>query len=161
MLIKSAVDLINPNINPEGHTNYQFVAGRLKNSVLRKKVYGRYEPYRLFDIVKNNINEGVYTKELMEWYTEEDWDRMETFIDHSKDELYAYSAIDQLTEKYLVKNKVTGQIYETPQIRYIVAAATQFHKEKDFKKIKKYYKSASNGHFTLATPVLARTRHSN
>ena len=83
---------------------------------------------------------------------------MENIIDHSKDEDYSYAAIEQLIAKYLVKNRSTKEIYETPQIRYIIAAATVFHKEetnKRLKFIKEYYTCASDGLFTLATPVLA------
>jgi len=80
------------------------------------------------------------------------------FLDHSKDENYTYAAIAQLTEKYLVQNRATGQVFESPQIRYAIAAATAFHnepKDKRLKYVKEYYECASDGHFTLATPVLA------
>ncbi|MCX7592430.1 MAG: ribonucleoside-diphosphate reductase subunit alpha [Fischerella sp.] len=158
--LRAMVDLIDIETNPDvGHINYQFVAGKQRLSMLRKDVYGDYQPWRLYDIVKRNVSVGLYTKELLEWYTEEEWDRMETFIDHSKDEQYSYAAIEQLIEKYLVKNRSTKQIYETPQVRYIVAAATVFHKEEPqsarMKYIKEYYNAASDGLFTLATPVLA------
>jgi ribonucleoside-diphosphate reductase alpha chain len=101
---------------------------------------------------------GMYTTDLLEWYTKEEWDIIDLFIDHSKDENYTYAAIAQLCEKYLVQNRATGQIFETPQIRYAIAAATAFHnepKEKRLKYVKEYYECASDGHFTLATPVLA------
>jgi len=83
---------------------------------------------------------------------------MNSMVDHVKDEYYSYAAIEQLIEKYLVRNRSTKEIYETPQIRYIVAAATVFHKEEKcgrLKYIKEYYNAASDGLFTLATPVLA------
>jgi ribonucleoside-diphosphate reductase alpha chain len=69
---------------------------------------------------------GLYTAELLEWYSEEDWNRMNDMIDHEKDEQYSYAAIEQLIEKYLVRNRATKEIYETPQVRYMVAAATVF-----------------------------------
>jgi ribonucleoside-diphosphate reductase alpha chain len=100
----------------------------------------------------------MYTPELLSWYTEDEWKIIELFIDHSKDEDYTYSAIAQLCEKYLVQNRATGKIFETPQIRYAIAAATAFHnepKDKRLKYVKEYYECASDGHFTLATPVLA------
>ena len=100
----------------------------------------------------------MYTPELLKWYTEEEWNIINLFIDHSKDETYTYAAIAQLSEKYLVQNRATGKIYETPQVRYAVAAATAFHNEsadKRLKYVKEYYECASDGHFTLATPVLA------
>lgn len=158
--LRAIVDLIDIENNPDvGHTNYQYVAGKQRLSMLRKDVYGEYDPPHLFDIVKKNVAAGLYTDELLQWYTEEEWDRMDSFIDHSKDEQYSYAAIEQLIEKYLVKNRATKEIYETPQIRYMVAAATVFHKEEPnaarMRFIKEYYNAASDGLFTLATPVLA------
>jgi ribonucleoside-diphosphate reductase alpha chain len=158
--LRAVVDLIDVESNPElGHTNYQYVAGKQRLSMLRKDVYGTYTPPSLYSIIKRNVETGLYTSELLEWYSEDDWNKMETFIDHGKDEQYGYAAIEQLIEKYLVRNRSTKEIYETPQIRYIVAAATIFHKEEPLsarmRYIKEYYNAASDGLFTLATPVLA------
>jgi ribonucleoside-diphosphate reductase alpha chain len=159
LLLKAMVDLIDETENPEiNNTNYQYVAGRQKVSMLRKEVYGTYTPPPLYEIVKKNVEAGMYTSELLDWYTEDEWKIIDLFIDHFKDEEYTYAAIAQLAEKYLVQNRATGQIYETPQVRYAVAAATAFHdepKDKRLKYVKEYYECASAGHFTLATPVLA------
>ena len=158
--LRAIVDLIDVESNPDvGHTNYQYVAGKQRLSMLRKSVYGSYDPPHLYDIVKKNVATGLYTAELLEWYTEEDWNRMNDMIDHDKDESYSYAAIEQMIEKYLVKNRATKEIYETPQVRYMVAAATVFHSEEPntarMRYIKEYYQAASDGLFTLATPVLA------
>jgi ribonucleoside-diphosphate reductase alpha chain len=158
--LRAIVDLIDVEHNPDvGHTNYQYVAGKQRLSMLRKDVYGSYTPPHLYEIVKKNVATGLYSAELLEWYTEDDWNRMNDMIDHDKDEQYSYAAIEQLIEKYLVKNRATKEIYETPQIRYMVAAATVFHKEEPnstrMRYIKEYYNCASDGLFTLATPVLA------
>jgi ribonucleoside-diphosphate reductase alpha chain len=158
--LRAIVDLIDVESNSDvGHTNYQYVAGKQRMSMLRKDVYGQYEVPHLYDIVKKNVATGLYTSELLEWYSEEDWNKMNDLIDHSKDETYSYAAIEQLIEKYLVKNRSTKEIYETPQIRYMVAAATVFHSEEPntarLRYIKEYYNAASDGLFTLATPVLA------
>jgi ribonucleoside-diphosphate reductase alpha chain len=159
LLLKAMVDLIDETENPDiNHVNYQYVAGRQKVSMLRKEVYGTYTPPPLYEIVKKNVELGMYTPELLEWYTPEEWNIIDLFIDHSKDENYTYAAIAQLAEKYLVQNRATGQIYETPQVRYAVAAATAFHNESPnqrLKYVKEYYECTSDGHFTLATPVLA------
>lgn len=159
LLLKAMVDLIDETENPDiNHVNYQYVAGRQKVSMLRKEVYGTYNPPPLYEIVKKNVSLGMYTPELLEWYTPEEWNIIDLFIDHSKDENYTYAAIAQLAEKYLVQNRATGQIYETPQVRYAIAAATAFHNEpqdKRLKYVKEYYECTSDGHFTLATPVLA------
>ena len=158
--LRAIVDLIDIESNPDvGHTNYQYVAGKQRLSMLRKDVYGDYEVPHLYEIVKKNVATGLYTSELLEWYSQEDWNRMNDMLDHDKDELYSYAAIEQLIEKYLVRNRATKEIYETPQIRYIIAAATVFHREEPnaarMRYIKEYYNAASDGLFTLATPVLA------
>lgn len=158
--LRAIVDLIDVEHNLDtGNTNYQFVAGKQRLSMLRKDVYGDYEPPKLYDIVKRNVGTGLYTPELLRWYTEDDWNKMDDIIDHSKDEQYSYAAIEQLIEKYLVRNRSTKEIYETPQVRYMVAAATVFHREEPLsarmRYIKEYYTAASDGLFTLATPVLA------
>ena len=158
--LRAIVDLIDVESNPDvGHTNYQYVAGKQRLSMLRKDVYGSYQPPHLYEIVKKNVAVGLYTPELLEWYSEEDWNRMNDMLEHEKDEQYSYAAIEQLIEKYLVRNRSTKQIYETPQIRYMIAAATVFHKEEPnsarMRYIKEYYNAASDGLFTLATPVLA------
>lgn len=158
--LRAIVDLINVEHNPDvGHTNYQFVAGKQRLSMLRKDVYGSYEPPRLYDIVKRNVEVGLYTPDLLTWYSEEDWNRMDAMLDHARDEQYSFAAIEQLIEKYLVRNRATKEIYETPQVRYMIAAATVFHGEEPntarMRYIKEYYNAASDGLFTLATPVLA------
>ena len=160
LTLRAIVDLIDVESNPDvGHTNYQYVAGKQRLSMLRKDVYGDYKVPHLYEIVKKNVEVGLYTPELLEWYTEDDWNKMNDFIDHEKDEQYSYAAIEQLIEKYLVRNRATKEIYETPQVRYMVAAATVFHKEEPntarMRYIKEYYNAASDGLFTLATPVLA------
>jgi ribonucleoside-diphosphate reductase alpha chain len=158
--LRAIVDLIDVENNPDvGHVNYQYVAGKQRMSMLRKDVYGSYTPPSLYNIVKKNVEVGLYTPELLEWYTEDDWNKMDDMLDHEKDEQYGYAAIEQLIEKYLVRNRATKEIYETPQVRYIIAAATVFHKEEPnaarMRYIKEYYNAASDGLFTLATPVLA------
>jgi ribonucleoside-diphosphate reductase alpha chain len=158
--LRAIVDLIDVENNPDvGHVNYQYVAGKQRVSMLRKDVYGIYTPPNLYDIVKKNVEVGLYTPELLVWYTEDDWHKMDDMLDHEKDEQYGYAAIEQLIEKYLVKNRATKETYETPQVRYMVAAATVFHKEEPnaarMRYIKEYYQAASDGLFTLATPVLA------
>ena len=159
LLLKAMVNLIDESENPDiNNVNYQYVAGRQKVSMLRKEVYGDYNPPKLYEIVKTNVANKSYSPELLDWYTEDEWNIIDLFIDHSKDENYTYAAIAQLAEKYLVQNRATGQIFETPQVRYAIAAATAFHaepKDKRLKYVKDYYECASDGHFTLATPVLA------
>ena len=108
--LRAIVDLIDVESNPDvGHVNYQYVAGKQRLSMLRKDVYGDYEPPHLYEIVKTNVATGLYTAELLEWYTEDDWNKMDDMLDHEKDEQYGYAAIEQLIEKYLVKNRATKE----------------------------------------------------
>ena len=155
IVVRAAVKLI---YSSEGHTNYQYVAGRLLNSSLRKEIYNQFEPFALYDIVVRNVEAGMYTPELLEWYTKEEWDLMDSIIDHTKDEYMSHAALSQLMDKYLVRNKATKVRYETPQVRYIVASAVLFHAEEAktrMKSVSDFYKKASSGEFTMATPVLA------
>ena len=97
LLLKAMVDLIDESENPEiNNVNYQYVAGRQKISMLRKQIYGAYEPPRLYEIVKRNVELGMYTKDLLDWYTESEWDIVDLFIDHDKDQSYTFAAIAQL-----------------------------------------------------------------
>ena len=112
--LRAIVDLIDVESNPDvGHTNYQYVAGKQRLSILRKDVYGQYQVPSLYSIVQRNVSVGLYTPELLEWYTEDDWNKMDAMLDHEKDEQYSYAAIEQLIEKYLVRNRATKEIYET------------------------------------------------
>ena len=84
--LRAIVDLIDVESNPDvGNTNYQYVAGKQRLSMLRKDVYGSYEPPHLYEIVKTNVATGLYTNELLEWYSEDDWNRMHEMLDHAKD----------------------------------------------------------------------------
>jgi ribonucleoside-diphosphate reductase alpha chain len=156
--LKSMANLIDEELHPEiGNINYQYVAGKQRLAMLRKDVYGDYEVPRLYDIVKRNVELELYTHELLEWYTEAEWDAIDKAVDHAKDEELPYAAVDQLIEKYLIRNRATGVIVETPQVRYAVAAAVAFHAEtrNRIKQVTDFYHAASDGLFTLATPVLA------
>ena len=94
LLLKAMVDLIDETENPEiNNVNYQYVAGRQRVSMLRKEVYGSYNPPSLYDILMKNIDAGMYTTELLDWYTEDEWNIIDLFVDHDKDESYKYGAI--------------------------------------------------------------------
>ena len=156
-MIKAAADLIS-----EETPNYQIVAGRLITYHLRKQVYGQFEPPALIDIVKKNIELDMYDKLLLEWYSEEDFEQMEKWIDHSRDENYTYAAMEQFRGKYLVQDRYTGTIYETPQVALMLIGATLFHKYKDdrLKWVKEFYDSVSRFEISLPTPIMAGVRTS-
>ena len=155
-LIKAAADLIS-----EENPNYQFVGGRLINYGLRKEVYNGYEPFHVLDLVKQNTARGFYDPELESHYTVEEWNKINDFIKHDRDEQLTYVAMEQLRGKYLVQNRVTGEIFETPQMCYILIAATLFSnypKETRLHYVKDYYDAISLHDISLPTPVMAGVR---
>ena len=155
-MIKSAADLIS-----EDAPNYQYVAGRLINYHLRKQVYGDYQPCSLLELVKRNVNRGFYDSPLLDAYSEDEWNELNKEIDHSKDENFTYVAMEQWRGKYLVQNRVTGEIYETPQIAYMLIAATLFQnysKETRLQWVKDYYNAVSDHDISLPTPIMAGVR---
>ena len=154
-LIKAAADLIS-----EETPNYQYVAGRLINYHLRKQVYDQYKPEHLYNHVKKIVGLGFYTDELLDWYTHEEFDQMHSFIDHSRDEYLTYAAMEQFRGKYLVQNRATKQIFETPQVAYMLIAATLFHSygEDRMQWVKDAYNAFSHFDVSLPTPVMAGVR---
>jgi ribonucleoside-diphosphate reductase alpha chain len=155
-LIKSAADLIS-----EETPNYQYVAGRLICYHIRKQVYGQFQPCHLLELVKKNVESGFYDHELLENYTEEEWNRLNGFIKHDRDEDLTYAAMEQFRGKYLVQNRVTKEIFETPQVTYMLIAATLFSsypRDTRLLWIKDYYDAISTHQVSLPTPVMAGVR---
>ena len=155
-LIKSAADLIS-----EENPNYQFVAGRLINYHLRKSVYGQFKPHHLLDIIKTNISRGFYDKDILETYTETEINLFNDYIKHERDEVLTYAAMEQFRGKYLVQNRATGEIFETPQIAYMMIAANIFGnypKSTRTQYVKDYYDAISTFKISLPTPIMAGVR---
>jgi ribonucleoside-diphosphate reductase alpha chain len=155
-LIKSAADLIS-----EETPNYQYVAGRLICYHLRKQVYGDFKPWHVLDLVRQNVAAGFYDEELLSAYSAEEWDRINGFIKHERDEELTYAAMEQFRGKYLVQNRVTKDIYETPQVAYALIAATLFSnypRESRLSWVKDYYDAISTHQISLPTPVMAGVR---
>ena len=155
-MIKSAADLIS-----EEAPNYQYVAGRLINYHLRKQVYGTYQPCSVLELVKKNVAKGFYDKGLLDAYSDADWNDIDNFVNHEKDEQFTYVAMEQWRGKYLVQNRVTGEIFETPQMAYVLIAATLFQnypKEIRLQWVKDYYNAVSNHDISLPTPIMAGVR---
>jgi len=155
-LIKSAADLIS-----EETPNYQYVAGRLINYHLRKEVYNDYVPCTLLELVKRNTERGFYDRDLIAAYTSTEWAELNEHIRHERDESFTYVAMEQWRGKYLVQNRVTGEIFETPQMAYMLIAATLFQsypKETRLQWVKDYYDGISNYDISLPTPVMAGVR---
>ena len=155
-LIKSAADLIS-----EESPNYQYVAGRLINYHLRKQVYNTFTPPCLCDIIQDNIDAGFYDPEFTDLYTKDEIDELNSHIKHERDEVLTYAAMEQFRGKYLVQNRSTGEIFETPQVAYMMIAATLFSKypaETRMSYVKAYYDAISTFKISLPTPVMAGVR---
>ena len=155
LLIKSAAELISD------HTpNYQFVAARLISYKLRKEVYGQYEPWDLIKVINANIEKGVYDKSILNNYSEKELQDLNSYIKHDRDDNFTYAGMEQFRGKYLVQDRRNNQCYETPQILYMMVAATLFAKEKDNRIawVKSYYDAISQFYISLPTPIMAGVR---
>jgi len=155
LLIKSAAELISD------HTpNYQFVAARLISYKLRKEVYGDYQPWSLLEVIKKNVERGVYDKDILEKYTEDEINELNDYIKHDRDDSFTYAGMEQFRGKYLVQDRRTKEVYETPQILYMMIAATLFAKYTNdrLKYVKEYYDAISQFYISLPTPIMAGVR---
>ena len=155
-MIKSAADLIS-----EETPNYQFVAGRLINYHLRKHVYNSYSPCSLLELVRRNVASKFYDHEVLAAYSDQEWEALDSRIKHERDEVFTYAAMEQWRGKYLVQNRVTGEIFETPQMAYMMIAATLFQHYPPANRMNwvlDYYDSVSLGNISLPTPVMAGVR---
>ena len=154
-LIKAAADLID-----EDHPNYQYVAGRLINYNLRKEVYGSYEPCSLEEQYGCVTEAGYYDEELGDKYSSEEWQELNRYIDHDRDNLLTYAAMEQFRGKYLIRNRVTNKFYETPQMAFMLIAMTLFqnYKKNRIKWVKDLYDAISTFDISLPTPIMAGVR---
>ncbi len=155
MLIESAANLIS-----EEKSNYQFAASRLLNYQLRKSVWGGKNAPKLYDVVKTNISRLMYDENILDWYTKNEFDKIDEFLKHDRDLDFSYAGIKQLCDKYLVQNRTTKQIYETPQFAYVLIAMTFFkgYKENRLEYVKKAYNYFSKHKINLPTPIMAGVR---
>jgi len=157
ILIRSASDLIDLD-----HPNYQFVAARLLMFALRKQLFGRMHEFpSLYKHVERCIGRGVYDPEILTLYTYEEFEKLESYMDHDRDYLFTYAGLRQVVDKYLVQDRSTGQVYETPQFMYMMIAATIFSKypqETRLDYVKKYYDAISRHKINIPTPIMAGVR---
>ena len=154
-LIKAAAELIT-----EDEPNYQYVAGRLINYNLRKQVYGTYNPEPLLKHYIRVRDEGYYDKEMGDVYSVEEFDELEKYIDHDRDNLLTYAAMEQFRGKYLIRNRVTNKFYETPQMAFMLIAMTLFqnYTTNRMKWVKDLYDAISTFDISLPTPIMAGVR---
>ena len=158
ILIKSANDLISLDT-----PNYQYVAARLLLFGLRKQVYKGHpdNPPVLKDHVENCITQGVYDPSLIKVYSESEWQELNGYIDYDRDYMFTYAGLRQVADKYLVQDRSTSQVYETPQQMYIMIAATLFQKyphETRLDYVRRYYEAISRHRINIPTPVMAGVR---
>lgn len=155
-IIKAAADLISKE-SPD----YQYLAARLAIFHLRKKAYGCFEPPHLHDHVVKLVEDKRYDQHLLADYTKAEFDELNSYIDHSRDMNFSYAAVKQLEGKYLVQNRVTGEIYESAQFLYVLVAASLFAnypKETRLDYIKRFYDAVSTFKISLPTPIMAGVR---
>ena len=155
-IIKAAADLIS-----EETPDYQYLSARLAIFHLRKKAYGQFEPPKLFPHVVNMVENGKYDEHLLTDYSQEEFEQMEKFLVHHRDLDFSYAAVKQLEGKYLVQNRVTGEIYESAQFLYILVAACLFAKypvETRLKYVEGFYHAISTFKISLPTPIMAGVR---
>ena len=157
ILIRSASDLIDLE-----HPNYQFVAARLLLFAVRKQLFGRmHECPTVLEHTQKCVELGVYDAEILALYDAEEFEKLQSFIEHSRDYLFTYAGLRQVVDKYLVQDRSSGQVYETPQFMYILIAATIFSKypkETRLDYVKKYYDAISKHKINIPTPIMAGVR---
>ena len=160
ILVKSASDLISLD-NP----NYQFVAARLLLFGVQKQVFNTkwkdseiYPP--LLDIINRNIDYGVYDKDILNYYTEDEINQCNRFIRHQRDLDFTYAGLQQIVDKYLVQDRSSNTLYETPQFMYMMIAMTLFkdYKESRLSYVKGYYDAISQFKINIPTPIMAGVR---
>ena len=157
ILVRSASDLISLE-----SPNYQYVASRLLLFDLRKALNNHYEDHPpILDHVKKCADLDVYDKTIIEKYTDEEWKEIDSYIDYGRDYLFSYAGMRQVVDKYLVQDRSSGELYETPQQMYIMIALTLFQrypKEKRLDYVRRYYNAISKHKINIPTPVMAGVR---
>lgn len=155
-IIKAAADLISRDA-----PDYQYLAARLAIFHLRKKAYGQFEPPKLHAHVTRMVEMGKYDKHLLEDYSAEEFEQMDSFIDHWRDMNFSYAAVKQLEGKYLVQNRVSGEIYESAQFLYMLVSACLFSnypRETRLDYVKRFYDAISTFKISLPTPIMSGVR---
>jgi len=156
ILVRSANDLISLDI-----PNYQYAAARLLSYGVNKDVFGAYDAVTLSEIINLNIKRGVYDSSILDCYTQEEINTLDSYIRHKRDENFTYAGLRQVVDKYLCQDRSTGEIYETPQFMYMMIAATlfaQYPKENRLYYVRRYYDATSLFKINIPTPVMAGVR---
>jgi ribonucleoside-diphosphate reductase alpha chain len=156
ILIRSASDLISLE-----KPNYQYAAARLLLYGLRKDVFGQFDYIPLSNLVAKNVERGVYDAEVVNYYNEDEWRQLDVWINHHRDLDFTYAGMRQVVDKYLVQDRSSGRIFETPQYMYMLIAATlfaQYPKDTRMSYVRKYYDAISTFKINIPTPVMSGVR---
>ena len=160
ILVNSASNLIDLE-----HPNYQFVAARLMLFALRKQVYGKmHELVTVKEQVERCVEAGVYDPAILTYYSDEEFAEFESIIDHDRDYIFTFAGLRQVLDKYLVQDRTSGAMYETPQFMYLLIAATifsQYPKETRMSYVRKYYDATSKHRISIPTPIMVKHHVSN
>jgi len=156
ILVRSANDLISLD-----HPNYQYAAARLLLYNLYKEVFNHYDPISLLEIIKNNIGLGIYDSEILEKYSEEEIIKLDSYINHKRDENFTFAGLRQVIDKYLCQDRSNGKLFETPQFMYMLISACLFAdypKEVRLHYVRRYYDTTSLFKINIPTPIMAGVR---
>ena len=157
ILIRSASDLIDLD-----HPNYQFVAARLLLFSVRKSVYGKMRDLPdLLSHIKECVKRSIYDKEVLDKYSSDELEKVNSYVDHHRDFLFTYAGLRQVVDKYLVQDRSTGKVYESPQFMYVMIALTIFQdysKETRLTYVRRYYDAISRHKINIPTPIMAGVR---
>ena len=156
ILIRSANDLITLEA-----PNYQYAAARLLLWNIYKEVFSQFQPKHFVEVINENVNRGVYDKQILENYTETELKKLNTWVKHDRDLEFTFAGLRQVMDKYLVQDRSTGQVYETPQHMYMMIAATLFANysaDTRLSYVKKYYDAISTFQINIPTPVMGGVR---
>ena len=154
ILVKSASDLISLDV-----PNYQYVAARLLLFGLRKNLYGRiHEVPTLIDQIQRGVDKGIYDEDILKKYSKKEIETLDNTIDHERDYLFTYAGLRQVVDKYLVQDRSSGEVYETPQFMYMLIAMTIFAEYPDENRldyVTRYYNAISRHKINIPTPILS------
>lgn len=156
ILVRSASDLISLE-----NSNYQYAAARLLLYGVYKEVFGHFQSLPLIEMIQRNITAGTYDPDILNKYSQEEIGRLEAWIKHDRDEDFTYAGLRQIVDKYLVQDRSSGKLFETPQIMYMMIAATLFAsypKDKRMSFVKKYYDAISTHKINIPTPIMSGVR---
>lgn len=155
-LVQSAANLISVE-----YPDYQYMAARLSMFDLRKEAYGTFVPPTLSAVLTRGIQQGWYDWGLAEVYTAKEIRFFDTQIKHERDLEFTYTAVEQLRSKYLVQDRVTGRVHESPQIAFMLMCMAIFSEAYEGEERTQYVLELYNKLVTevsLSTPIMAGMR---